>query len=67
MKEPTELEIREFTCAANTLARLGESGLTMYLAMDTLCLMRGPAHDNQTMRPLRKRSEVRSYSRRRWR
>lgn len=46
MREPTAKEIREFRKAANALSKLGKSGLTMYLSMDTLHLMRGPAHDD---------------------
>lgn len=47
MREPTEAEIKKFERAAKAMAKLGESGLYLYLANDTLNLMSGPSHDEK--------------------
>lgn len=59
-REPSAVEIRVFERAARALARLGRSGLHLYLANDTLNLMSGPSHDSDgcTAHPERVRASV---------
>ena len=45
--EPTEKQIASFNRAAKALARLGNAGLHIYFASDSLCLLTGPSHDEK--------------------
>lgn len=45
MREPTERDLMDFLCACNVLRNLTERGFQLYLANDTMCLMRGDSHD----------------------
>lgn len=49
--EPTPQDVAKFKRAAKALAALGKRGIFLYLANDTLHLMKGPSHD-ENFRPL---------------
>lgn len=59
-REPTPAERREFLKVANALAKLGKAGLRMYLAEDSLHLMAGPSHDDNS-RPQQQNSRESVY------
>lgn len=51
-RDPTAAEQMQFLRACNLLRNLTERGWQLYLAGNTMCLMRGDSHDDNA-RPLR--------------
>jgi hypothetical protein len=54
-KKPTKKQIARFQSAAKKLAKLGEEGCMMFMAEDSLHLMKGETHDTDG-RPLQENS-----------
>lgn len=46
MRKPTAAELKKFHAACEALNELGRAGFNLYLAMDSMHLMRGQSHND---------------------